>query len=335
MRALVFAFGLAIGVMLSASVAAAWTAPSGTPPNNNVSAPINVSSTNQVKNGTIGVNGLAVFGNSLLGGSAGSNAYLNFGATAGTSGYGIWDNAGTLEFKNSGGSWSTLQNTIYSYCSGGGCGSSSIAWANITGKPYPVTSSQTWNWSGQSGQPSWLWGSNDGNNFYVWNPSNFSVSNAANLGGVPASSYVTNGSSPTFGDVYVNNWYRVNGSGGIYWQSYGGGWFMEDSTWIRSYGSKPVYMDTGFDTGSPSGVGCGGGLGGGYTFRVCGNEAITGDSYVGARGMWMSETARKDGGQFWSQVDGNGQCPGGALMVGISGLDGSGYVQYILCQWIN
>ena len=52
--------------------------------------------------------------------------------------------------------------------------SGSVAWDNITGKPF--------NWSGQSGQPSWLWGSNDGVNMYVWNPSNFSV-NYANLAG--------------------------------------------------------------------------------------------------------------------------------------------------------
>ena len=46
----------------------------------------------------------------------------------------------------------------------------SIAWGNVTGKPF--------NWSGQSGQPTWLWGSNDGTNYYVWNPSNFSVNYA-------------------------------------------------------------------------------------------------------------------------------------------------------------
>jgi hypothetical protein len=37
-----------------------------------------------------------------------TNGYLNFGSTLGTSGYGIRDNAGTIEYKNSGGSWSTL-----------------------------------------------------------------------------------------------------------------------------------------------------------------------------------------------------------------------------------
>jgi hypothetical protein len=44
----------------------------------------------------------------------------------------------------------------------------------------------TFNWAGQSGQPSWLWGSNDGVNIYVWNPSNFSVASAASCSGSAA-----------------------------------------------------------------------------------------------------------------------------------------------------
>lgn len=37
----------------------------------------------------------------------GSNRYINFNSTVGSSGYGVRDNLGTLELKNSGGSWST------------------------------------------------------------------------------------------------------------------------------------------------------------------------------------------------------------------------------------
>jgi hypothetical protein len=103
-------------------LALAWTDPTSAPPGGNVAAPINVGSTDQVKNGGLGVNSLAVFGNSLFGGSAGSNAYLNFGATFGSSGYGIRDNAGILEFKNNGGSWDPIQTVIYNYCQGGACG---------------------------------------------------------------------------------------------------------------------------------------------------------------------------------------------------------------------
>ncbi len=37
-----------------------------------------------------------------------ASAYINWGVTAGASGYGIRDNAGTLQFKNSGGSWDSF-----------------------------------------------------------------------------------------------------------------------------------------------------------------------------------------------------------------------------------
>ena len=114
---------IAISVLaLAPLVVFAWTGPTATPPGNNVDAPINVGTTDQVKNGGLGVNALTVFGNSLFGGSTGSNAYLNFGATAGEPGYGIRDNDGTLEFKNLNGSWASLQSTIYTLVGEGGGG---------------------------------------------------------------------------------------------------------------------------------------------------------------------------------------------------------------------
>jgi hypothetical protein len=82
------------------------------------------------------------------------------------------------------------------------------------------------------------------------------------------------GNATFYAGPYTNDWFRVNGSGGIVWQSYGGGWYMQDTTWIRSYGSKPVYMSNGFDSGAASGVNCGGGLGNGYTFDVCGTANV-------------------------------------------------------------
>ncbi len=48
---------------------------------------------------------LDVYGDAIL---SGTSRYLNFGSISGTSGYGIRDNAGTLQFKNSGGSWADL-----------------------------------------------------------------------------------------------------------------------------------------------------------------------------------------------------------------------------------
>ncbi len=51
--------------------------------------------------------------------------------------------------------------------------------------------------------------------------------------------------SPTFNTCYTSNWFRSTGSTGWYSESYGGGWYMADSTWIRIYGSKSVYQNTG------------------------------------------------------------------------------------------
>lgn len=192
-------------------VASAWTGPTATAPSGNVSAPINVSATSQLKNGSLGINALAVFGNSIFS----ANSYLNWGTTSGSSGYGIRDNAGTVEFKNSGGSWASMQSTIYDYCAGGGCGSGSPAWASITGKPYPVNG-QTWNWSGQSGQPTWLWGSNDGTNMYAWNPSNFSVSyanSAGSAGSVPWSGVT--GKTGSYSGTIVAGCASISVSGGL------------------------------------------------------------------------------------------------------------------------
>lgn len=40
----------------------------------------------------------------------------------------------------------------------------------------------TFNWTGQSGQPTWLWGGNSQHSYYVYNPSNFRVAYAASAG---------------------------------------------------------------------------------------------------------------------------------------------------------
>lgn len=64
----------------------------------------------------------------------------------------------------------------------------------------------------------------------------------ANIAVSTASSTST---QPTFNTCYTSNWFRSTGSTGWYSQTYGGGWYMSDSTWIRTFGSKSVYQDTG------------------------------------------------------------------------------------------
>ncbi len=140
---------------------------------------------------------------------------------------------------------------------------SAVAWTNVTGRPTNVSSftndsgyvtsaatvnsanhlqttagTSTWNWSGQGGQPTWLWGSNDGVNMYVWNPSNFSVNYSTTSGTAAALS--------SSGDnVATSGWYRSNGNVGWYSNTYGGGIYMTDSSWVRTYGSKNFYVQGG------------------------------------------------------------------------------------------
>lgn len=64
----------------------------------------------------------------------------------------------------------------------------------------------------------------------------------ANIAVSTASSTST---QPTFNTCYTSNWFRSTGNTGWHSESYGGGWYMTDSTWIRTYGSKSVYQDTG------------------------------------------------------------------------------------------
>lgn len=64
----------------------------------------------------------------------------------------------------------------------------------------------------------------------------------ANIAVSTASSTST---SPTFNTCYTSNWFRSTGSTGWCSQTYGGGWYMIDSTWIRTYGNKSVYQNTG------------------------------------------------------------------------------------------
>ena len=45
------------------------------------------------------------------------------------------------------------------------------------------------------------------------------------------------------GDIYADGWLRTSGARGWYSQTYGGGWYMTDSTYIRNYNSKRLRID--------------------------------------------------------------------------------------------
>ena len=47
------------------------------------------------------------------------------------------------------------------------------------------------------------------------------------------------------GDIFADGWLRTTGGYGLYFEPYGGGWYMFDNSWIRSYGGKNIYHDKG------------------------------------------------------------------------------------------
>jgi len=57
-------------------------------------------------------------------------------------------------------------------------------------------------------------------------------------------------SNPTYpldvnGDIFGRGNIRIGGSNIFYFETFNGGWYMQDTTWIRSYASKSLWMDSG------------------------------------------------------------------------------------------
>ncbi len=73
----------------------------------------------------------------------GAGKYMNFGGVRGSGGYGIWDDAGVIKVKNSGGSWAAL--------GGGGASLSGLTAATGTNTINNVANTQTWNWDSLAG----------------------------------------------------------------------------------------------------------------------------------------------------------------------------------------
>jgi Bacterial shufflon protein, N-terminal constant region len=122
---------------------------------------------------------------------------------------------------------------------------------------------------------------------------------------------VTGGNILTDGAVYANNWYRSFGNSGWYNETYDGGWFMSDATWIRSYSSKNVYCDRviradgGFDVGGNRVIDAGGGWHrtygptGWYNETYGGGWHMSDDTWIrsyGTKNVYCDKVIRADGG---------------------------------------
>jgi len=61
-------------------------------------------------------------------------------------------------------------------------------------------------------------------------------------GNISANGSLTiNGNTSTGGETYTGGWFRARNEGGLYFEKYGGGWYMSDPGWLRSYTDKNVY----------------------------------------------------------------------------------------------
>lgn len=61
-------------------------------------------------------------------------------------------------------------------------------------------------------------------------------------GNLTANGNITaNGNTSTGGETYTGGWFRARNEGGLYFEKYGGGWYMSDPDWLRSYQDKNVF----------------------------------------------------------------------------------------------
>ena len=109
---------IALAITLGITYAyAAWTGPTATPPNNNVNAPINVGTVDQIKNAGLGVNSFAVFGNSNLGG------YVKIGTTTATCNTSI---EGSLRYDSANKNMEVCDGTNWANIGGSGGGTGGV-----------------------------------------------------------------------------------------------------------------------------------------------------------------------------------------------------------------
>lgn len=87
-----------------------------------------------------------------------------------------------------------------------------------------------------------VWSSNQSRSMLACYPETSHVSIPIHLyvGGYNHTGYALSTSS-----FICDSWIRTTGATGWYNETYGGGWYMNDTTWIRSYVSKSLYMGTG------------------------------------------------------------------------------------------
>lgn len=124
--------------------------------------------------------------------------------------------------------------------------------------------------TGDSGVSTNTWGiyGNSGT-IYINKGSSSSASSARAMGtstGWTFGNTSTNSYALNTASFICDSWVRTSGATGWYSQSYGGGIYMEDSTWVRTYNGKSFYCSaviqaggriyTGYDSGQTNSISC-------------------------------------------------------------------------------
>ena len=120
----------------------------------------------------------------------------------------------------------------------------SVAWGNVTGKP----SFFSGNYNDLTNKPT-IPNPTD----YYW--ANVRISNTSSTGTNPtfATATMTRGVVGGYNNTsyalstssfICQSWIRTTGSTGWYNETHGGGWYMTDGTWVKTYNSKPVRSDS-------------------------------------------------------------------------------------------
>ncbi len=108
------------------------------------------------------------------------------------------------------------------------------------------------------------------------NVSGDTMTGALSIEGKLSIGYVNDSYKLATASFICNSWVRTVGSAGWYSETYGGGWCMQDSTWIRIHGGKSLYAASGIiRTDGELQVG-----GGGDKFRVTAAGAVTATSFT-------------------------------------------------------